>query len=158
MDAKDDNRLRDNIKTDGIILWKEGNVTNDYKQLLAIQAQQVVEEFLKHLVSIFCVDHIEANNVIDKHSLKKVNSILRECDVDLDIDLKDLTFLQDYYFDARYPGYDFVVVTQEEAKLCIDVVEEIKNKVQDFMISKGYCIKCGNKLISIGQCSYINCK
>lgn len=34
MDAKDDNRLRDNIKTDGIILWKEGNVTDDYKQLL----------------------------------------------------------------------------------------------------------------------------
>lgn len=123
----------------------------------AIQAQQVVEKLLKHLVSIFCVEHTEANNVINKHSLKKINSILKECDVDLDIDLKDLTFLQDYYFDARYPGYDFVVVSEEEAKLCIDIVEIIKSKVQNFMIYKGYCIKCGNKLISTGQCSNTNC-
>lgn len=34
MKNKDSNRLRDNIKTDGIILWKEGSVTDDYKQLL----------------------------------------------------------------------------------------------------------------------------
>lgn len=29
-----DNRLADNIKKDGIVLWKGGAFTNDYKQLL----------------------------------------------------------------------------------------------------------------------------
>lgn len=145
-----------------------GIAINDYKYFVkqlklesynhtAIQAQQVVEKLLKHLVAVFCVGHVEANDALNKHSLKKINAILKESDINLSINLKDLTFLQDYSFDARYPGYDFVEVSKEEADMCVGIVEEVKKKVQDYMTEKGYCIKCGMKLTSTGQCTNLYC-
>lgn len=45
-----------------------------------------------------------------------------------------LPILTDYYFDARYPGADYITVSQQEALEAIDAVETIKKVVDSFII------------------------
>lgn len=145
-----------------------GVAMNDYSYLIrqlplesynhtAIQSQQVVEKLLKHLIEIFCVSNEEANDTLSKHNLKKINWLLKSCGIDLKIQIKDLTFLQDYYFDARYPGYDFVTVTKEEADECLKIVEDVKKRVETYLADCGYCVQCGNKISITGTCDNVNC-
>lgn len=141
---------------------------DDYKTLIdliplkrynhiAVFSQQVVEKLLKHIVYEFCVGEEGADTALNKHNLRKLHSIIMNRGIDLGIDRKDLTFIEDYYFEARYPGDNFIVVNEFDANECVDIVEFVKNKVGDFLSRNSYCSKCGTKLISAGTCPNMNC-
>lgn len=123
---------------------------------IAIQSQQVVEKYLKHLVDTFCVDNPEANNTLKTHNLIKIYKILIDSDIDLKMNKGELSLLKDFYFNARYPGDDFIEVTKDEANDCLSIVEEVKQKVEDYLAKNGYCSKCGSKFLSTGSCSCEN--
>ena len=44
----------------------------------------------------------------------------------LSVSSKDCKWLGDFYFDARYPGDNFVVVSREDALECFSIVEAIQ--------------------------------
>ncbi|NLJ89598.1 MAG: HEPN domain-containing protein [Clostridiales bacterium] len=111
---------------------------------IAVQSQQVVEKYLKHLVYTFCIDNKEALRALRSHSLVKLNSILLESGIDLGLSKGDLAILKDYYYDAKYPGDNFIRVSEEDAKHSLEVVEEVKKKVENYLKSIGYCHECGS--------------
>lgn len=72
-------------------------------------------------------------------------------------DRKDITFIEDFYFVARYPGDNFISVSKEDAKECFAIAEDIKTRITDFLKINDYCMECGAKLLSSGVCSDLNC-
>lgn len=131
---------------------KESKLYNN----IAVQSQQVIEKYLKHLVYTFSVEHNEALRALKSHSLVKLNSILLETGIDLELSRGDLAILKDYYYDAKYPGDNFIVVSKEDAEHALYVVEEVKNKIEDYLTSIGYCDNCG-ALLEDGSCTSYGC-
>ncbi len=111
---------------------------------IAVQAQQIVEKYLKHLVYTFCIDHHESLRALRSHSLVKLNSILLESGIDLELSKGDLAILKDYYYDAKYPGDNFIVVSKEDAEHALKVVEDVKKKVENYLARIGYCDECSS--------------
>lgn len=123
---------------------------------IAVQSQQVIEKYLKHLVYTFCIEHNEALRALKSHSLVKLNSILLESGIDLELSRGDLAILKDYYYDAKYPGDNFIIVTKEDSEHALYVVEEVKSKVENYLLSIGYCDKCAT-LLEDGSCTNYGC-
>ncbi|NMB43982.1 MAG: HEPN domain-containing protein [Clostridiales bacterium] len=123
---------------------------------IAVQAQQVVEKYLKHLVYTFCIDNKESLRALRSHSLVKLNSILLESGIDLRLSRGDLAILKDYYYDAKYPGDNFIKVSKEDADHALEVVDEVKKKVERYITSIGYCAECGS-IMKDGKCSNKEC-
>ncbi|MFQ7311269.1 HEPN domain-containing protein [Sellimonas sp.] len=99
-----------------------------YNQL-AVQCQQVAEKYLKGYLDKLLVDE-DVSDLLRKHNMKRIASRLNEMYPDLDLDTIGLAYLTDFYFDARYPGDDFSVVTEKEFGKCLaimyDTVEKLK--------------------------------
>lgn len=123
---------------------------------IAVQCQQIIEKYLKHLVYTFCIEHKESLRALRTHSLIKLNSILLESGIDLGLSRGDLAILKDYYYDAKYPGDNFITVTKEDADHAMEVVEYVKNKVEGYLESIGYCTECGNVLEN-NKCNNEDC-
>ncbi len=100
---------------------------------MASDSQQIVEKLLKSVAELCSVD----KTVLNSHNLRKINQEIKNCGIDLGLKAKDLAMLTDYYFDARYPGDDFVVVTKEECAECVDIVNQVFAAVNSFRKEKG---------------------
>lgn len=44
-----------------------------------------------------------------------------------------MKWLGDFYFDARYPGDNFVEVNKEDALECIRITEDLQQKVRNLL-------------------------
>lgn len=62
----------------------------------------------------------------------KINSVLG-----IKLSLPELAFLGDFYFDARYPGDNFVTVTPEISAQCREIMENVLVTLQPFVKSTG---------------------
>lgn len=51
-------------------------------------------------------------------------------DRELELDTIGLAYLTDFYFDARYPGDDFSVVTEQEFQKCLSIMYDTVNKLK----------------------------
>ena len=123
---------------------------------IAVQSQQIVEKYLKHLVYTFAIEHRESLRALKTHSLVKLNGILLESGIDLDLSRGDMAILKDYYYDAKYPGDNFINVSKDEAMHALYVVEEVKKKVENYLTSIGYCAQCGD-IMKNGKCTHKEC-
>lgn len=47
----------------------------------------------------------------------------------MNVSSKDCKWLGDFYFDARYPGDNFVTVNEEDAQECLRIVELLETDV-----------------------------
>lgn len=98
---------------------------NDYQYLTAtmhtdlynsisVQIEQVVEKLLKSVMEAVC-NHCD-KQTLNGHNLRKIYlSITKEIE-DFDLDTDALSSLKDLYFDAKYPGENFIEVTED---MCI---------------------------------------
>ena len=84
----------------------------------AASAQQIAEKMLNSVAELVCTG-IE----------KLMSSHIKRVDTSLQLERKDLALLKDYYYDARYPGDNFVIVTVDELRealeIMLDVVEAV---------------------------------
>lgn len=94
--------------------------------------QQIAEKLLKHVLS-----EVEPSaQELRIHNLKKINAALKNNSIDLHCDDLGLAYLTDLYHDAGYPGDDYVDVTDEDLRKCIDIMESIKTKVELYLRDK----------------------
>ena len=68
--------------------------------------------------------------MIIKNKIKRIPSSLNELYPDLELDTIGLAYLTDFYFDARYPGDDFSVVTEQEFQKCLSIMYDTVNKLK----------------------------
>lgn len=106
-----------------------------YYNNLAAGCQQVVEKYLKHIVEHFCTD-LEDINVMRTHSLKVLQKLIIIVISDVKLNLDDMVFLTDY-FDARYPGVDYSIVTEEEAQRCLRIAQEVRDEINRILKRDG---------------------
>lgn len=99
-----------------------------YNQL-AVQCQQVAEKYLKGYLDRLLTDE-DVSDLLRKHNMKRIASRLNELYPDLELDTIGLAYLTDYYFDARYPGDDFSVVTEKEFEKCLSIMYDTVNKLK----------------------------
>ena len=102
---------------------------NSYNRV-AYESQQVVEKLFKGIIELCDTLSIDDKvKLLRTHNLRVLGSTLNtECSVTLN--LSDLAYLKDFYFEARYPGDDFVVVSKEERDQCVSIMLESIGKIK----------------------------
>ncbi|BCN28806.1 HEPN domain-containing protein [Anaeromicropila herbilytica] len=104
--------------------YAEAGMTTGYYNNVASGCQQVVEKFLKFILENYCIKNGDIE-IMRSHKLKTLaKGVMNEID-GVNINLDDMSYLTDYYYDARYPGVDYTIVTEEEATRCIEIARTI---------------------------------
>lgn len=80
---------------------------------------QAAEKYLKALAERCLVDDPEAVTLLKTHNLRSLVNKLKEQIPGIPLDSRDCKWLGDFYFDARYPGDNFVTVNEEDALECL---------------------------------------
>lgn len=107
-------------------------INPDYNNPLAIQAQQIVEKLLKHVIECYCQEE-NPKEILRSHKLQSIYMVIHRIYPQFKLKRDDLLFLSSFYYDARYPGVDFVKVDENDAIRCIQIVEEVKETVDAFI-------------------------
>lgn len=101
----------------------------------AVICAQAVEKILKAVIETQFAEDSSCIGMLKTHNLRTVvNKILikyPECK----ISSKDCKWLGDFYYDARYPGDDFVEVSREDAIEALRIVEATLKEVECILIN-----------------------
>nr|WP_307992766.1 HEPN domain-containing protein [uncultured Niameybacter sp.] len=101
----------------------------------AVIFAQAAEKILKAVIETKFVDDSSCIQIMRTHNLRTVVNKILERFPDAKLSSKDCKWLGDFYFDARYPGDDFIIVTFEDALEAMKIVEEILVEVEKILDS-----------------------
>lgn len=105
-----------------------GEQIGDYNNVAAIAAQSA-EKFLKAIVEMDFTDDPDIVRLLRTHNLRSLyNKITTKRN--LSLSSRDCKWLGDFYFDARYPGDNFVTVSKNDALECLELLEIIKKDTE----------------------------
>ena len=122
-------------------MYFRDSVNVNYCNPAAAQAQQIVEKMLKSVAELVCTD---IEHLMKSYNLRALYDEIHKVDAQFILDRNALSTLKDYYFDARYPGDNFVVVTPEELQEAIEIVLHTVQVVENWREQHGYEVKLGN--------------
>ncbi len=108
-----------------------GEEIGNYNSVASL-CSQAAEKFLKAVIE-FCFADEELVSYLRTHNLRVLVTKIKERYPDANLDSKDCKWLGDFYFDARYPGDNFVLVSKEDAEECIRITETIKETVKELL-------------------------
>lgn len=104
----------------------ESNFYND----ITVQAQQVTEKMLKSVAERVCTDIEDA---LRSYNLRILYDAIHSVIPTFNLDRGRLSIMKDLYFEAKYPGTNFVLVSRTDCEKCLelmyDCIEEV-NKVR----------------------------
>lgn len=108
--------------------YEHATKLSDFNNINAVHCQQICEKLLKSVVQ---------TQYPDKSSLKTHNlRILYEKVKDIiSIPMESefyLSTLTDFYFDARYPGDDFCIVSDDHLSLCETTMQDVYKAVTEW--------------------------
>lgn len=124
------------------LLFLMANSNSNFYNHIAVLCQQTAETMLKSVL-----DEISdsRDSSIDKlmhaHNLRALYDQIHRVIPEFVLDRGNLSMLKDYYFDARYPGDNFVTVTKEESDECLRVTLEVVEQVNRFRKANGLEVK-----------------
>lgn len=104
-----------------------GKLVGNFNMTAAI-CSQAAEKYLKAVIEKCFPTDDEIMTLLRTHNLRSLyNKIITK--YKLSIDSKSCKWLGDFYFDARYPGDNFVIVNESDATECIRLVALIREDV-----------------------------
>jgi len=110
------------------LLAYDRNDTLSYNRV-ASESQQVLEKILKGIIEMCSGFTIfEKERLLKTHNLRKLGEAINK-NFGTDINLSDLAYVKDFYYEARYPGDDFVEVDLLTRDRCIEIVKCVILKV-----------------------------
>lgn len=112
-----------------------GMKDKDFYNRNAILCEQVVEKLLKHIVQNFCFKEDYTVLLKGKNLVKLYKAIVDE-EIEIKISKDMLRTLKDYYFDANYPGDNFILVDEDELNEAYEFTKEVVEKVFKFLDNK----------------------
>ena len=107
-----------------------GEQLGNYNGVAALCAQSA-EKYLKAVLEITFSE--DALGLMHSHNLRAITNKLKEAYPELELSTKDMKWLGDFYFDARYPGDNFVEVNKEDALECIRITEDLQQKARNLL-------------------------
>ena len=108
-----------------------GKTFGDYNGVASMCAQSA-EKYLKAVLEQ-CIIEEDVMSLLHSHNLRSILNRIKEDYKELDVSTKDIKWLGDFYFDARYPGDNFIVVSEEDALECLRIVEDLEIKVRSLL-------------------------
>ena len=112
-----DKAIRD-LKSAKILL--EHDCGNDY---VAFHCQQTIEKALKAMI-LYLYATLESG-----HSLLYLCKKIIEKNNEFSKYIDGCMFVSQYYIETRYPNENSITVTDDEAKKCINIAQEVLNAV-----------------------------
>lgn len=101
-----------------------GEMVGNYNQVVAILAQ-AGEKYLKAVIELCFIGDDDAMVLLHSHNLRALyNKVITK--FELKVSSKDCKWLGDFYFDARYPGDNFVVANRKDADECLKIVKQLE--------------------------------
>jgi HEPN domain-containing protein len=107
-------------------------LNSEYFNQMTISCQQISEKALKSVAELCISD----DKIFKSHNLRQIHSAICSEGINLDLDDSDLAYLKDFYFDARYPGDNFVEVKKYEFIKALKIMYRVINSVNKFRIEK----------------------
>lgn len=94
---------------------------------------QAGEKYMKAVVEVL-PKTAESLSMLRSHNLRALFNYISKYE-QLPVSSMECKWLGDFYYDARYPGDDTVVVSREDVVQCIDIAKKLRNFSKD-IISK----------------------
>lgn len=107
--------------------------TNLYNQI-AVQAQQITEKMLKSVAERVCVG---IEKLLLTHNLRAIYQEINKVYPEFILDKGQLSILKDMYFDAKYPGDNYVSVDKNSCTECLEIMYDTIQKVSDLRAELG---------------------
>ncbi len=108
-----------------------GRMLGNFNGVASIAAQ-AAEKYFKALIEKCFIDDDDTITLLHSHNLRSLyNKIITK--YSLQTSSKDCKWLGDFYFDARYPGDNFVTVNEEDAEECLQILELISEDVKNIL-------------------------
>ncbi len=102
----------------------------------AVIFAQAAEKLLKAVIETEFAEDSQCISLMRTHNLRTIVAKILEKFPDVKLSSKDCKWLGDFYFDARYPGDDFIRVTLEDGLEAMRIVENILIEVEKILISE----------------------
>lgn len=98
----------------------------------AVEAQQVVEKLLKGLVEK-CeeISYTDKVKLLGTHNLRRIGNAVN-AHYGTKLNVAEMAYLKDFYFEARYPGDNFVEVSKEDRDTCLRIVNDVLKEILSF--------------------------
>lgn len=111
---------------------EHASVTDFYNDI-AVNCQQVAEKMLKSVIDeVASSQDCEIDRLMKSNNLRALYDEIHKIVPYFVLDRGSLSMLKDYYFDAKYPGDNFVTVTREECQDCVDILYAVIEQVNKF--------------------------
>lgn len=104
------------------LLYLQATLHLPFYNDIAVLAQQIAEKMLKSVAERVNIENLQ---MMRSHNLRALYDSVRIQYAEPTIDRGALSMLKDYYFDAKYPGENFVTVTKEECAECLKVMYDV---------------------------------
>lgn len=114
------------------LLWAKSsiNIGDQMGQynMVVVQAQQSAEKFMKGFITDFMNEGGKYDKELVTHNLRKMALLINEFVGEKVLNPVECKYLGDWYFDARYPGDNYIEVRdREEAVYSIELAEKIRD-------------------------------
>lgn len=101
------------------LLFLQNALNTKYYNQIAVYAQQVAEKMLKSVAERSCMD---IEKLMHSHNLRGLYTEIHKNDSSFVLDKGELSILKDMYFDAKYPGDNYVEVDRETCQECLAIM------------------------------------
>ncbi|MGL4736003.1 MAG: HEPN domain-containing protein [Cellulosilyticaceae bacterium] len=113
-----------------------GDATRPEYNWPAVIFAQAGEKILKAIIETKFIDDSACIQMMKTHNLRTIVAKILEKYPESKLSSRDCKWLGDFYFDARYPGDDFIIVTFEDAIQAREIVEDILVEAEKILDSK----------------------
>lgn len=101
------------------LLYLQATLATGFYNNIAVGAQQVTEKMLKSVAERVCLG---IEGLMHTHNLRGLYDAIHSVESSFILDRGELSILKDLYFDAKYPGDNFVSVTKEMCEESLSVM------------------------------------
>ena len=99
----------------------------------AVDCEQVVEKLMKGVLENIEMDDFRLKgDLLHSHNLKKIGNVINEY-LHINLSLESLAYLKDFYYEARYPGDDFIVVSKSMRDRCLEIMNTVLKELSPFI-------------------------
>lgn len=106
--------------------------TSNYNSVTTILAQ-AAEKLLKEVIERKFVDDSACISILRTHNLRVIVNKILERYPESSLNSMECKWIGDFYFDARYPGDNYITVSKEEAYLALEITERILESVDSIL-------------------------
>lgn len=109
---------------------ESGKAIGIYNDCVSLAAQ-AVEKFFKAVIEYYFSEDMACVSLMKSHNSKSLyRKIITKFD-NCPVSARDIGWVSDFYYEVRYPGDDYIYVTDvKEAEECIMLVEQIMEWVR----------------------------